>query len=534
MLLVLLDLAFVARYGADLPMWDDFDVVPVAVGEDSLTGRWLWQPHNEHRMPLPKLVLLGAYRLTGNDFRAGMVFNVVALAAAAAALTAAAHYCRGRAACSDALFPLALLNWGHHATLLLSWQAQFALSTLLACGALAMIVRTTRDLGTRRIAVTVILLALLLLCGMNGVALVPALLCWVAAGTGIHYVRTILFAAAAAALGLVAVGGIPEGGPQLAGHDWSAVVKTAVQFSSMAFGPAAKAVSTYSAIAIVVLIAATAALLLTALRQPAERTRATGVLCFLAAMMSLALAVGWGRAGSITFAGFADRYVTLAVPVLCAVSFGWQLYGGAVWRRVVPTALFVVLCAAAVANSRIGLEHGRKNRATAAAFRADMLAGVPRYRLVRRYTPFLCPWQETLDTGLVLLRSHGVGDFAALADNPRFEEMSLAVDSGSAWPSSGISLPVAREIAGVRVRYSLANLRGTAPHLWVWWSHDGNRFDPALRAANALTTAGRDRSSTFWIDDVVKQLRFEPEPAADMRIANVALLVPAESPVSKP
>ena len=55
----------VVRYGADVPLWDDFVLVPVLTGETPLTADWLWAQHNEHRIALSKLVLLGAF-----DFRA--------------------------------------------------------------------------------------------------------------------------------------------------------------------------------------------------------------------------------------------------------------------------------------------------------------------------------------------------------------------------------------------------------------------------------------------------------------------------------
>ena len=83
--MTILAFAFVAKYGPNLPLWDDFDMVDVMVGSQRVTLDWLWSLHNEHRVPLPKLVLLLLYRLTRNDFRAGMYFNVAVLAALAAA-----------------------------------------------------------------------------------------------------------------------------------------------------------------------------------------------------------------------------------------------------------------------------------------------------------------------------------------------------------------------------------------------------------------------------------------------------------------
>src|SRR5205085_2792489 len=127
--------------------------------------------------------------------------------------------------------------------------------------------------------------------------------------------------------------------PTLA-RSWSDVAHTALEFSTLAAGPSAASFWPYSGLAIGAALAASAALLVAvSLREPSERIRAWGLLCFLAAMTSLAIAIGWGRTGTIRLAGFADRYVTLAVPLLCGVSLSWQVYGGALWSRLLPTLL---------------------------------------------------------------------------------------------------------------------------------------------------------------------------------------------------
>jgi hypothetical protein len=113
----------VVRYGVDVPLWDDFALVPVLTGEKPLTVGWLWAQHNESRIALSKLVLLGAYRLSGFDFRAGMFLNVVALGVLAYSLIRVARELRGASSYSDAFFPIVLLNWGLRASRSsMSWQ----------------------------------------------------------------------------------------------------------------------------------------------------------------------------------------------------------------------------------------------------------------------------------------------------------------------------------------------------------------------------------------------------------------------------
>ena len=63
---------FISRFGTNLPFHDEFDMVPVMTGHQLISLDWLWSQHREHRLFLPRLVLLGLYRLSNNDFRAGM------------------------------------------------------------------------------------------------------------------------------------------------------------------------------------------------------------------------------------------------------------------------------------------------------------------------------------------------------------------------------------------------------------------------------------------------------------------------------
>ena len=69
---------FVMTCGKNVPFMDDWEIVPALSGAQPITANWLWSQHNEHRIPLPRLLLLGLFSVSGNDFRAGMFFNVFA------------------------------------------------------------------------------------------------------------------------------------------------------------------------------------------------------------------------------------------------------------------------------------------------------------------------------------------------------------------------------------------------------------------------------------------------------------------------
>ena len=67
--------ALVARFGSNVPSWDEWDMVPTLTGEQPVSAEWLWSQHNEHRVPLPRLVLLAVNLLGGPDFRIAQVLN---------------------------------------------------------------------------------------------------------------------------------------------------------------------------------------------------------------------------------------------------------------------------------------------------------------------------------------------------------------------------------------------------------------------------------------------------------------------------
>src|SRR5260370_31864842 len=86
--MLIVALTVVGLYGSrDTPLWDDWGVsVPVLSGQRPLNTAWLWEQAGDHRFPVPKLILIGLYKVTAYDFRAGMVFNIVTLGLVASAM----------------------------------------------------------------------------------------------------------------------------------------------------------------------------------------------------------------------------------------------------------------------------------------------------------------------------------------------------------------------------------------------------------------------------------------------------------------
>src|SRR5689334_16018091 len=100
-------LYFALRHAPVAPFWpDEWMQTPVAAGRRPFSLGWLLAFHNEHRIPLPKLLWVGVMRMTNFDARWGAALNVALLTAAAAIVLHAVRRFRGRALWTDAILPL--------------------------------------------------------------------------------------------------------------------------------------------------------------------------------------------------------------------------------------------------------------------------------------------------------------------------------------------------------------------------------------------------------------------------------------------
>lgn len=76
---VLLIAAMVARYGVNVPFWDQWELVRLldkaATGQ--LTFRDFWEQHNEHRIVFPRVVMLALASVTRWDIRYELAANIV-------------------------------------------------------------------------------------------------------------------------------------------------------------------------------------------------------------------------------------------------------------------------------------------------------------------------------------------------------------------------------------------------------------------------------------------------------------------------
>ena len=440
--MTLIALACIVRYGRNIPLAEDWLMVPPMTGHEPHLASWLWAQNNEHRSPLPRLVLLGVLAAT-HDFRAGMVLNVLSLAALAAAMIMTARFLRnGVTRASDAFFPLALLHLGDWENLVWAWQFQFVSSAVLMCALMLVVVRQRGKPTMRQSIVAAASLVLLPLTGASGLVFAIALAPW-AAWAGIAQLRAarsagtspargaLLLASAIVAPALVGIYFIgyvkPWWNPPNPGR--LQTLKTTLRFLALAWGAAARNAWTVSIIAIVLVLGATLLLLARALvraREP-ERQRAFGMLSFAGGCGVLAVAIGWGRAATDMVSGMPMRYVLFAVPALCATYFIWELYASPGPRRSLQSGLCIAMLVLLPWNTREGFglpgryDIGWRGWYVAGmnAVEEDIRNGMPRLEMASRHREFLMHWDEKkLADGMRMLRDAHIGPFGRLRGDP--------------------------------------------------------------------------------------------------------------------
>jgi hypothetical protein len=551
---------FVARYSSNVPSWDDWDMVPTLTRNQPITLDWLWSEHNEHRVPVPRLLYLALNWLTVVDFRTTMYFDVIAMAAVAMAMMLVARRLRGRISLSDAFFPIIALQLGQAANLLWGWQLQFFLSVILAGVALLAIVQSGVTFTPRASGIVVGCCACLLpLCGANGLGMAPALalwplaIAWTPPAQGGERGRGgLLVALSVAALALTALYFV--GWEPVPYHPKSYSVyqslKTSLQFLTIGIGPAIRGWWPAIGIATLLVFGATVIRLALVWRDaPEQRGRTLGLLLFLGALASLALGLGLGRNG------FETRYVTLAVPAWCCVYFTWTLYPARNLRWLPAT----LTCAAVLAlwpNTRFGLAYAEELRGWLGGFEKDLAAGVPAHQLIHRYGPWLHPHQDIVADYLQLLRDAKVGRYRDLKEADDFGVLPVPLQPMEAeqleWrdstarvegpkPALLFQLPGDRYVEGIRLRYQYASDDGTLPYIGIRWKPSSQsefvparyyKYSPTGDRANwkqgAWTRLNDSVTTlTIWIGDTVQQVGITPDfRPATFRIAELSLLVP--------
>jgi hypothetical protein len=553
--LLALAVVFVVKFGPNVPLWDDYAVVPQLVGAEPVTLGWLWSQHSEHRIPLARLILLSDFRLSGADPRPVMLLGVGLLAGLAAGLLLAVRKARGSLQAEDAFLPLVLLNLGHHANFLWAIQITYVLAVFLLGIVLVLIVGSRPFPSVRTLGLAALCVTLLPLCNAGGLAFVPALAAWfgwlaVATWQGktpaprSAAVRIALLPVPSLVLLVLYFRGYEAPKHHASPGGLAAGWRTSAQFLAMGWGEPGASLWPSSGLIMLGLLALALAVLVVAwFQQPEQRARVEGLVWVLGAVVCLALGTGWGRSGEDVLAGLQPRYVTLAAPALLAAYMAFACFGPGATRRFVPLWLMSASWVLLWPNTQEAWSAGAKAGAKAQAFDREVASGTPLFRLVRRHVPFLHPSQDGLHESLDLLRKAGIVRFREIQTDPPFAEwpvpltptdVRLARWNGGRVEVTGpdpwirFDLPAPVEVRGVRLKYSHSSSEGAPARFRLAWLGSGLPVPTAdTQYGNWNLPTGRDRTTTVWIDDVISQIRIQPDNRpCEFTLSELTLLLP--------
>lgn len=519
---------YVAAFGSAIPWSDDWVLFPVAIGDEAITVRWLWEPIAEHRLPLTRLLYVALVRIGGGDLRPLLAAGVVLLASASGLLVLTARRWRGGPAWSDLLLPLLLLSVGQYEVLLWGMGLPFTLPVFLFAAALAGASSRSR-VGAGALAAAS---AGLPFCDAAGVALaIPmAALCVGAAADGRR--RGDLAAAWIAGTGgAVAMAGIglqaisfqrPASYPD---PGLAASLGTLVEVAGCGLGTGRGMGGWSGAIALLAVVVAAAGLA----RQKGEAGRGGAIAGFLATGL-LVLFVVVGRAGFGPGAGMRSEYVTLAAPLLClavmTASRGDSAGGRAVvalvavgWSAVLPSAI----------GEAVFFGRDRSDRMT--RFEEDVRRGLRLEELEALHGASIYDDDTRRVEGcLRTLERHRLGPFAEpgtflrsigrplrlVPFEPRVAstrdlEWREEVGSGFAYdPFVVFESPAAAPIAGIRLSLGVETKGAVPAWVQVFWAAPGEPLSESRRAAIWVSGDGRRHDLTVWTTGVVGKWRIDP------------------------
>jgi hypothetical protein len=428
----LLLLLHVRHYARNVPFMDDWLMVPVITGHDPNILKWAWAQHFEHRMVVPKLILVFLFRWVALDFRTGMYFNAGLLSSAAAMMIVLAHRLRGHQRLTDAVLPLSILTLAQSEALLWNYAMALILSAWLTFGLIWVLGRAPQRPPWMTVIPVGMALVILPLSGGSGLVTLPPLILWLAGylcwgwWSGREpggWARAFGLSSLMACSAIIALylsdyvhpATIPLP-PSL-----GAIVSTVLEFLSMSICSSLAAIEYRMAASLTILTLVAVALIrlsLAAVRLPHERPRAIGLAAVIMSIMGVAVSVGLARSGYGSWAGLAGRYVSLVVPLLSVLYFTWMLYTPARFQRALQTCLLLVVCA----NIPYAISGARqRDEPRLRYFRQverSLKAGVSESRFLDDVACPPCgPPRDAVANLVKLLRSPGFGKFKYLHDD---------------------------------------------------------------------------------------------------------------------
>ncbi|MDB5306135.1 MAG: hypothetical protein JWO38_337 [Gemmataceae bacterium] len=556
--MLLLALVYVGKFSSRVPFFDDWTLVPVLTGAEPLTPAYLWAPFNEHRVPLPKLVLYALGRLSGFDFRAGMVLNVLLLGGLSFAMLRTVGRMRGCLHFADAFFPLVVLSLAQWECFLIEYALNLVGSTVCAGAFLVLLAGADPHVLPRQAVRMAVCLVLLPLFGASGLVLVPALAVWLAFVGVLHgraadaavrrQGRLVLGLVAGALLlsGLYFVG-LPPPSPGPRSPTAADTLMRGLQVLGMLFGAAALPGAPLKTVVVpMVLLAGGGVWLAAWRRQPHERVVLLGWLAFLLAMGCLVAAVAHGRSDYLGQTPFVPRYATLLLPLGCCVYFLWARYGGVSTAGASRMALMLLAAVMFAPNLQAAFESGRFRRRALRNFEADLACRLPPAFMAERGAGRVFPADQQEDVAGYIrnLRDSHTAAFRCLPEDlpvgvvavpaSAFSLRDMIFSGGVARPVGGdpaltIALPRARFVCAIRLHYAYTNSAGTADYFELSWQNDARAPSEAGRSRILLEAhpGAGERTITVWVNERIDCLRMVPTiKMFALKLRAVELLVP--------
>lgn len=398
-------LSFVLRFAANGPVVDEWDLTQVVLGGMTLS-EWTFTRLNEHLFIPANALWYMTMTVSGLNFRAGMIINLLLHLTASIMLLAAARRIRGTTSLLDLAFPAAMLHWGHAYNLLMSYQLAFGLFALSA-SAMLWVIATAKPGHERRTALrgSLVLLVLMLNGGM-GIAFVPPLTIWILVlawrARALGPVAFVLLAAGYTLWALLSapdVAAAPKGPLPIGQLAWCVVQYLGMGLGLWYDGPhwprnGLVLTSAFLVMAIGLMVACI---------RLSDGGRSAGLLAFLAGHLAVAAGIAYSRGG-----GIAERYVTISAVGLC----GLLLAGIHLMPRLprIVTAIFGALIMLLIlVNASAGERYGQTHRAIYRSFERDLREGMParylcdKYQTLLRVGDNLIPALERLKTSPIPL-----------------------------------------------------------------------------------------------------------------------------------
>ena len=545
--------AFVVQFGRNLPYSDEWTNFTHLVGEEPISLAWLWEPLNEQRIPLARLLYVGIVRASG-DVRTVMIINACGLAAAAALLMAAARRLRGRSTALDAVFPVLLLAPAHYENLLSALQISFVASAALTCAAIFVLVAAPDTPSDRRTLAVGALAALLPLTGGTGLLPALGLLAWLLAvlvARRGHGVSTAALAVGAApALAYLAASHHPPSTPP---YRLAALPRALIEVASTAFGVSDVAPMMLGTIALLLAGAG----LLALRRSSVDRWQRGGILAATIGMLILLAGIAYGRGMYGPGAALVPRYTSVSALLLACAALSFACLEAARWARVLSGLLLAGLVGLLPFNTRAALQYASIRSTHADLLARDVADGLPIWRLVAHHGVAVFDYEgREVPHLLRLMARHRFGYYRGApspAPDPQiWDERPLDLGApihshDATWNEGEVraigpdpyvvyAITPAQHIAALRLELVLEQPKPQIEtlELHVWWAvaSAGEDFRPETRnVAYFLPSVGDTRHALmFFVDARIDRLRIDPDfEHARFRLLRAVVLTPRVS-----